>query len=68
MLINSDQPSFSHKSRLFYLPDYFLGLEGPWQQPFLWGGPRRSTHNEIPCVQGTHRSEILLTIVEMLFS
>ncbi|MDC9590384.1 peptidogalycan biosysnthesis protein [Xenorhabdus sp. XENO-10] len=54
------------QSGLFYLPDYFPGLEGPWQQPFLWGGARRSTHNEIPCVQGEHRGETLSTIAEML--
>ena len=51
---------------LFYLPDYFPNLDGPWQQPFLWGGARRSTHNEIPCVQGEQRNEALSTIAEML--
>lgn len=51
---------------LFYLPDYFPGLAGPWQQPFLWGGARRSTHNEIPCVLGRQRSETLSAIAEML--
>lgn len=51
---------------LFYLPDYFPGLEGPWQQPFLWGGVRRSTHNEIPCVKGPQRGEALSTIAESL--
>jgi len=51
---------------LFYLPDYFPELKGPWRQPFLWGGARRSTHNEIPCVRGARRGEILSTIAEML--
>ena len=51
---------------LFYLSDYFPGLEGPWQQPFLWGGARRSTHNEIPCVQGRRRGEALSAIAKRL--
>ncbi|MBC8953651.1 peptidogalycan biosysnthesis protein [Xenorhabdus sp. PB62.4] len=51
---------------LFYLPDYFPGLKGPWQRPFLWGGARRSTHNELPCVRGDRRGEALSTIAEML--
>ncbi|AKP34943.1 peptidogalycan biosysnthesis protein [Yersinia aleksiciae] len=51
---------------LFYLPDYFPGLEGPWQQPFLWGGARRSTHNEIPCVRGPRRAEALPAIAKSL--
>ncbi|EQB0377755.1 peptidogalycan biosysnthesis protein [Serratia marcescens] len=51
---------------LFYLPDYFPGLDGPWKKPFLWGGARRSTHNEIPCVQGMRRGEALSSIAEML--
>ncbi|MEK9498104.1 hypothetical protein V2H77_16860 [Photorhabdus sp. P32] len=55
-----DQPG------LFYLPDYFPGLDGPWRQPFLWGGARRSTHNEILCVQGPRRGEALSIIAEML--
>ncbi|CBJ80642.1 hypothetical protein XBJ2_1480010 [Xenorhabdus bovienii str. Jollieti] len=54
------------QSGLFYLPDYFPGLDGPWQYPFLWGGARRSTHNEIPCVQGSCRGETLSTMAEML--
>ncbi|MGF6189340.1 peptidogalycan biosysnthesis protein [Serratia sp. 2723] len=55
-----DQPG------LFYLPDYFPGLDGPWQQPFLWGGARRSTHNEILCVRGRRRGAALTAIAEML--
>jgi len=51
---------------LFYLPDYFPGLDGPWQEPFLWVGARRSTHNEIPCVRGRRRGEILSTIAKTL--
>ncbi|WP_051124345.1 hypothetical protein [Erwinia tracheiphila] len=52
---------------LFYLPNYFPGLDGPWKQPFLWGGTRRSTtHNEIPCVQGRRRGEALSSIAEIL--
>lgn len=51
---------------LFYLPDYFSGLKGPWQQPFLWGGARRSTHNEILCVRGPRRAEALLSIAKSL--
>jgi predicted N-acyltransferase len=51
---------------LFYLPDYFPGIQGPWQRPFLWIGARRSTHNEILCIRGSRRSETLATIAEIL--
>jgi len=51
---------------LFCLPDYFPGGAGPWQQPFLWGGAPRATHNEIPCIQGARRGEALSVIAEML--
>lgn len=54
------------KPGLFYLPDYFPDLKGPWQEKFLWGGARRSTHNEIPCVLGRQRGEVLSTIAEKL--
>ncbi|CAB3774554.1 peptidogalycan biosysnthesis protein [Paraburkholderia humisilvae] len=46
-------------SGLFYLPDYFTDMRGPWQEPFLWLGGRRSTHNEIPCVAGERRTQYL---------
>jgi hypothetical protein len=55
-----------NKPGLFYLPHYFPSLDGPWTQPFLWGGARRSTHNEIPCVQGRRRGEALSSIAEIL--
>ncbi|EAO3108382.1 hypothetical protein AC369_16630 [Salmonella enterica subsp. diarizonae] len=55
-----------NKPGLFYLPDYFPGLKGPWQQPFLWVGARRSTHNEIPCVRGLRRGEALSAMGNML--
>ncbi|OSL74978.1 hypothetical protein EAXG_01510 [Escherichia coli TA054] len=51
---------------LFYLPDFFSGLEGPWQQPFMWAGARRSTHNEIPCIRGTRRANTLFAIANGL--
>ncbi len=51
---------------LFYLPEYFPGLPGPWHTPFLWGGARRSTHNEIPCISGPHRGEALAAIAAAL--
>ncbi|THJ46002.1 hypothetical protein E9536_40360 [Burkholderia sp. LS-044] len=44
---------------LFSLPDYFKNISGPWHEPFLWLGGRRSTHNEIPCVAGTRRRRCL---------
>lgn len=55
-----------NKPGLFYLPDYFPGLEGPWERPFLWGGARRSTHNELPCIQGLRRGKALTSMGHIL--
>ena len=51
---------------LFYLHDFFPGLRGPWDDEFIWGGARRSTHNEIPCIYGHHRAESLASIAAAL--
>ncbi len=46
-------------SPLFHAPSLFEGMEGPWDKPFLWGGARRSTHNEPVCGRGPRRGEAL---------
>lgn len=40
---------------LFYLPDFFAGLPGPWHERFLWVGARRAMHNELPAARGSRR-------------
>ncbi|MEU7630629.1 peptidogalycan biosysnthesis protein [Nocardia sp. NPDC049220] len=46
-------------SGLFYLPDFFPELAGPWQRPFVWLGARRSVRNGLICTTGSQRSASL---------
>lgn len=51
------------ESGLFCLREYFHDVPGPWERRFLWIGARRSTHNEIPCVQGRGRERTLRVLL-----
>ncbi|MEU4340846.1 peptidogalycan biosysnthesis protein [Nocardia sp. NPDC023852] len=44
---------------LFYLPEFFPELSGPWQHPFVWLGARRSVRNGLICTAGPQRSATL---------
>ncbi|MFQ6392669.1 peptidogalycan biosysnthesis protein [Nocardia sp. KC 131] len=44
---------------LFWLPDFFAGLAGPWEEPFVWLGARRAVRNGLICVDGPQRSTTL---------
>lgn len=48
---------------LFHLPDFFPDVRGPWSRAFLWIGARRSTHNELPAVQGWRRLAALRAVL-----
>lgn len=48
----SDEGMFSARS-------LFPNLPHLWGQRFLWGGARRSTHNELACTPGAKRTEAL---------
>lgn len=49
---------------LFYLPDLFAGLPGPWHERFLWVGARRATHNELPAARGSRRQRALGALLD----
>ncbi|MEV2219225.1 peptidogalycan biosysnthesis protein [Nocardia vinacea] len=44
---------------LFHLPDFFPGVTGPWREPFIWLGARRSVRNGLICVSGSMRASAL---------
>jgi len=44
---------------LFELGAFFNDVRGPWTRGLVWGGGRRSTHNQVPCVSGRRRAQAL---------
>ncbi|WP_280275287.1 GNAT family N-acetyltransferase [Nocardia wallacei] len=44
---------------LFHLRGFFTDLTGPWDEPFLWLGARRSVRNGLVCASGPLRSPAL---------
>ncbi|WP_433623649.1 peptidogalycan biosysnthesis protein [Nocardia sp. CA-120079] len=44
---------------LFHLPDFFPGVTGPWREPFVWLGARRSVRNGLICVPDSMRASAL---------
>lgn len=51
---------------LFDLGAFFADIAGPWARGFVWGGGRRSTHNEVPSVGGRRRPQALRRLLQAM--
>lgn len=51
---------------LFELGAFFNDVRGPWTRGFVWGGGRRSTHNQVPCVSGRRRAQALSRLLQAM--
>ncbi|MFC6340237.1 hypothetical protein GIR22_01730 [Pseudomonas sp. CCM 7891] len=47
------------EAAMFSTQALFPKMPDQWGNDFLWGGARRSTHNELVCTHGTRRQEVL---------
>lgn len=51
---------------LFELGAFFADVRGPWTRGFVWGGGRRSTHNEIAAIRGRRRPQVVRRLLQSM--